>query len=77
MIPLEGLINPNEETERLTKKISKVLKEKEMLESKLSNKSFVDNAPKDLVADQQERFNVLSEELENLNNQLKEIRKLL
>ena len=77
MIPLEGLINPNEETERLTKKISKVLKEKEMLESKLSNKSFVDNAPKDLVADQQERFNVLSEELENLNNQLKEIRKLV
>ena len=48
-----------------------------MLESKLSNKSFVDNAPKDLVADQQERFNVLSEELENLNNQLKEIRKLV
>ena len=77
MIPLEGLINPNEETERLTKKISKVLKEKEMLESKLSNKSFVDNAPKDLVADQQERFNILSEELENLNNQLKEIRKLV
>ena len=77
MIPLEGLINPKEESERLLKKISKVIKEKEMLEHKLSNKSFVDNAPKDLVDDQQKRFNVLSQELENLNNQIIEIKKLL
>ena len=77
MIPLEGLINPSEETERLVKKISKVMKEKEMLENKLSNKSFMDNAPKDLVADQKQRFNILSEELENLNNQIEEIKKLL
>ena len=77
MIPLEGLINPKEESERLLKKISKVIKEKEMLEHKLSNKSFLDNAPKDLVDDQQKRFNVLSQELENLNNQIIEIEKLL
>ena len=77
MIPLEGLINPKEESERLLKKISKVIKEKEMLEHKLSNKSFLDNAPKDLVDDQQKRFNVLSQELENLNNQIIEIKKLL
>ena len=77
MIPLEGLIDAKEEMQRLDKKISKLIQEKEMLGSKLSNKSFVENAPKDLVEAQKDRFSVLSTELENLDFQTSEIKKMI
>ena len=77
MIPLEGLIDAKEEMQRLDKKISKLIQEKEMLGSKLSNKSFVENAPKDLVESQKDRFSVLSKELENLDFQMDEIKKMI
>ena len=77
MIPLEGLIDPKEEKLRLDKKLDKLIKEKEMLGAKLSNDNFIKNAPEDLVSSQQERFNVLTKELENLQSQMKEILKLI
>ena len=77
LIPLEGLIDPKEESQRLIKKIDKVSKEHKMLSSKLNNKKFTDNAPKELVQEQQERFEIISKELNNLNDQLKEIGRLL
>ena len=77
MIPLEGLIDAKEEMQRLNKKISKLIQEKEMLGSKLSNKNFIENAPKDLVEAQKDRFSVLSKELENLDFQMDEIKKMI
>ena len=77
MIPLEGLIDAKEEMQRLNKKISKLIQEKEMLGSKLSNKNFIENAPKDLVEAQKNRFSVLSTELENLDFQMNEIKKMI
>ena len=77
MIPLEGLIDAKEEMQRLNKKISKLIQEKEMLDSKLSNKKFIENAPKDLVEAQKDRFSVLSTELENLDFQMNEIKKMI
>ena len=77
MIPLEGLIDPREEKLRLDKKLDKLIKEKEMLGAKLSNDNFIKNAPENLVSSQQERFNVLTKELENLQSQMKEIQKLI
>ena len=77
LIPLEGLIDPKEESQRLRKKIEKASKEHKMLSSKLENKKFTDNAPKELVQEQQERFELISKELSNLNDQLKEISRLL
>ena len=77
MIPLEGLIDAKEEMQRLNKRISKLIQEKEMLGSKLSNQNFVENAPKDLVEAQKDRFSVLSKELENLDLQIKEIKKMI
>jgi valyl-tRNA synthetase len=77
MIPLEGLIDAKEEMQRLNKKISKLIQEKEMLGSKLSNKNFIENAPKDLVEAQKDRFSVLSTELENLDFQMNEIKKMI
>lgn len=77
LIPLEGLIDPQEESQRLSKKIDKMSQEHKMLSSKLENKKFIDNAPKKLVQDQEERFGLISRELNNLNDQLKEISRLL
>ena len=77
MIPLEGLIDAKEEMQRLNKKITKLIQEKEMLGSKLSNKNFIENAPKDLVEAQKDRFSVLSTELENLDFQMNEIKKMI
>ena len=77
MIPLEGLIDAKEEMQRLNRKISKLIQEKEMLGSKLSNKNFIENAPKDLVEAQKDRFSVLSTELENLDFQMNEIKKMI
>ena len=77
LIPLEGLIDANEEEQRLNKKISKLEQEKDMLGKKLNNKKFVDNAPKDLVLNQQDRYTILETELNNLKNQLIEIQKLI
>ena len=53
LIPLEGLIDPKKESIRLQKKIEKLDKEKTMIASKLNNKSFVDNAPNELVRNQE------------------------
>ena len=77
MIPLEGLIDAKEEMQRLNKKISKLIQEKEMLGSKLSNQNFIENAPNDLVEAQKDRFSVLSKELENLDLQINEIKKMV
>ena len=77
LIPLEGLIDAKEEELRLTKKIAKLTQEKEMLNKKLENKSFITNAPEDLVATQKNRYEVLSIELDNLSEQMIEIQKLI
>ena len=77
LIPLEGLIDPIEESKRLTKKIEKISQEHKMLSLKLNNKKFIDKAPKDLVKDQQDRFDLISKELNNLEEQLKEISRLI
>ena len=77
LIPLEGLIDAEKESERLIKKIAKISKEKDMLASKLSNKKFTENAPKELVSSQKERLSVLAIELDNLRAQISELNKLI
>ena len=77
LIPLEGLIDAEQESERIAKKISKLAKEKEMLEAKLSNEKFTENAPSELVSSQKDRFLVLETELDSLNNQVFELKKLI
>ncbi len=77
LIPLEGLIDPKKESIRLQKKIEKLDKEKTMIASKLNNKSFVENAPNELVRNQEQRFQELSGEIDNLNREMKEIEKLI
>jgi valyl-tRNA synthetase len=72
-VPLEGLIDVGAERARLGKEMEKVLREIESLERKLSNASFVDRAPKEVVeenrrrlADYQDQAAKLSEGLRRL-----------
>jgi len=48
-VPLEGLLDLNQERDRLRKEIAKISKDIETFSKKLSNKNFVDKAPKEVV----------------------------
>jgi len=72
-VPLEGLIDVAAEKSRLAKEMEKIRREIESLERKLSNASFVDRAPKEVVeenrrrlADYQDQAAKLSEGLRRL-----------
>lgn len=72
-IPLEGLIDFEKESERLTKETEKLLDEKQRLDGQLGNANFVDRAPaekvqeiRDRVADIQQRTSSLKQTLEAL-----------
>ena len=70
MIPLEGLIDAKEEMQRLNKKISKLIQEKEMLGSKLSNKNFIENAPKQIIFKEKKKVSDAKEKIKILERSL-------
>ncbi len=49
-LPLEGLINIEEEVSRLRKELEKLNKEVERVQKKLSNESFIQKAPEKIIA---------------------------
>jgi valyl-tRNA synthetase len=66
-VPLEGIIDLTQELDRLRKEIAKISKDIEVFSKKLSNKNFVDKAPKEVVAKDTaklEEFKVKREKLE-------------
>ena len=69
IIPLEGLINFDEEIARQNKKIEKLDKEKMSLDGRLKNKNFVEKAPKELIEETKAR----AEELASQINAIKEL----
>jgi valyl-tRNA synthetase len=60
IIPLEGLIDLDEEIARQNKKIEKLDKERMGLTGRLKNKNFVDKAPKELIEQTQARADELT-----------------
>jgi valyl-tRNA synthetase len=48
-VPLEGILDLTQERDRLQKEIAKISKDIEVFSKKLSNKNFVDKAPKEVV----------------------------
>jgi valyl-tRNA synthetase len=52
ILPLEGLINIEEEIARLTKEYDKFTKEVERVEKKLNNPGFMKKAPESVVAEE-------------------------
>ena len=66
-VPLEGIIDLTQERDRLQKEIAKISKDIDVFSKKLSNKNFVDKAPKEVVEKDTaklEEFKVKREKLE-------------
>lgn len=75
IIPLEDLIDINAEIARQQKKLDKLLAEKNSLSGRLSNKKFVENAPKEVIEETQAKVNEISiqqEIIEKLIDSLKD-----
>ena len=56
VIPLENLIDFNEEIARQEKKLGKLQNEKKSLEARINNPKFVANAPADLIKQTKDRI---------------------
>jgi valyl-tRNA synthetase len=55
-LSLLGIIDFKEESDRLTKNLSKISKEIDKISSKLESSNFIENAPKNIISDQKERL---------------------
>jgi valyl-tRNA synthetase len=73
LIPMAGLIDKTEESNRLTREIAKLAKEAERAEAKLQNPNFVDRAPGDVVEKERVRLVDLQSTLQKLMEQLDKI----
>jgi valyl-tRNA synthetase len=76
LVPMAGLIDPKAEIERLTRRISKNEGDLAKLRAKLSNASFVKNAPPEVVAGDRARVTELEAENERFARQLERVRRL-
>ena len=56
IIPLEGLINPEEERTRLQKELTKLEEEIKIISSKLDNKQFIAKAPAEVIQKEKEKI---------------------
>lgn len=73
LIPLSDLIDKDKEIVRLQKEIEKMSKDLEKISTKLSNESFIKNAPAEVVAQEQKRIIELKTALVKLENRKTEI----
>ncbi|MFN9114506.1 MAG: class I tRNA ligase family protein, partial [Bacteroidota bacterium] len=65
-IPLEGLVDIEEQVKKVQKDIEKTQTEYQRIEAKLSNATFVDNAPEDVVLEVKEKARQFQEKLQSL-----------
>ncbi len=76
LIPMAGLIDKDAESKRLSKDIDKKNQEKDRLASKLTNTSFVDKAPAEVVAQERAKLAAIDIALQQLREQLEKIQNL-
>ncbi|WP_339897006.1 valine--tRNA ligase [uncultured Gilvimarinus sp.] len=70
LVPMAGLIDVNAERTRLNKEIDRLAKDQERTAGKLQNPNFVDKAPADVVAKEQQKLDGISASLNTLREQL-------
>jgi valyl-tRNA synthetase len=70
-VPLEGIIDMTQERDRLQKEIAKISKDIEVFSKKLSNKNFVDKAPKEVVEKDTAKLEEFRAKREKLEQSLK------
>ncbi|NVJ61050.1 MAG: valine--tRNA ligase [Gammaproteobacteria bacterium] len=73
LIPLAGLIDTDAEKARLTKEIKKLENDIKRFESKLSNASFVDRAPAEVVEKEKDKLEDAKQSLSKFKNQLSQL----
>jgi len=72
-VPLEGLIDLDQERKRLEKEIARINQLLEKINKKLSNEDFLKRAPKDIIQKEQAKRDEYSKMIEKLNQNLEEI----
>jgi valyl-tRNA synthetase len=72
-LPLAGLIDVPKEKARLEKDLGEAEKYLGVLENKLANKSFLANAPKELVAAEKEKLKLQEEKVKKIKDQIKSL----
>ncbi len=70
-LPLEGVINLEEQIGRLEKELEKTQKEYEKYAKKISNAKFMDNAPAEVVTEVRENAASLEEKMKSIEENLK------
>ncbi len=73
LVPMAGLIDPNAELERLSKRLRKAELEFGKLESKLGNGEFAKNAPAEVIAKDRRRLDELRTETRQLSLQISRV----
>ena len=76
LVPMAGLIDKDAELARLSKEIDKLENDLSRIQGKLSNSSFVDKAPAQVVAKERDKLAGQQQALERLQQQKLEIQHL-
>ncbi len=76
LVPMAGLIDKDAEVSRLEKEIGKLEQDVSRIGKKLDNKSFVDKAPADVVAREQEKYRAQQQAVTTLKEQLTRIQQM-
>ncbi len=63
-LPLEGLIDLDEEREKLKKQITKLENELKRINGKLNNSKFIANAPEQIISKEKEKYNEVKTKLD-------------
>ena len=71
LIPLEGLIDIGEETKRLKKKFDKNSSEVNSVKNRLTNKDFINKAPKEVVEELKNKLEKLEFDQEKIEEQIR------
>lgn len=66
-IPLEGIIDINDQVNRIKKDLEKTQNEYKKVESKLNNQNFMSNAPEEVRAEVQDKAKMFQEKLQSLH----------
>ena len=69
--PLEGLIDIGEETKRLKKKFDKNSSEVNSVKNRLTNKDFINKAPKEVVEELKNKLEKLEFDQEKIEEQIR------
>ena len=70
VVPIEGLVNFNEEIKRLEKNLRNVSSEMQAIQARLNNPDFIKNAPAQVVEQHKQKWNHLQIQHKNLEDSL-------